>query len=409
MDQSVICAAVSAPAGPIVSVPVSDVCCDLLELFSGVSDGRVGPGRDHPVAAVLALAAAAVVAGMKGYTAITGWVADVPPAILTDLYLRSGAAPAAPPSKTTIWRVLTDADTGAFDVAVGTWLMNLAGFTTPATAGRDTGEEDCPRVLMQVRLDGKAVRGARDAAGNQVRLLAALVGPDAAASVVAAQAEVGVKTNEVPMAAVVLDQIDLNGKVVTADALHTVKATATRIHEHGGEFVLPVKENRRALFDALNTLPWGQVPIAHTATDKGHGRITTRTIQVLPAPDDLPFPHVSQVFLIERYVTGLRGQPISAVAALGVASPEPGQAGAADLAGYVREQWSIESLHWIRDTLYQEDKSQVRTRSGPRMMAALRNLAIGALRLAGRIDVTEATRWAGRSMDRPFTILGLTS
>lgn len=68
-----------------------------------------------------------------------------------------------------------------------------------------------------------------------------------------------------------------------------------------------------------------------------------------------------------------------------------------------------ESLHRIRDTLYQEDKSKVRTRSGPRVMAALRNLAIGALRLAGRIDVTEATRWAGRSMDRPFTILGLTS
>jgi hypothetical protein len=42
-------------------------------------------------------------------------------------------------------------------------------------------------------------------------------------------------------------------------------------------------------------------------------------------------------------------------------------------------------------------------------MAALRNLAIGAIRMAGRIDVTEATRWAGRSMDRPFTILGLTS
>ena len=409
MGQSAICAAASAPAAPIVSVPVSDACCDLLELFTGVSDGRVGQGRDHPVAAVLALAAAAVVAGMKGYTAITGWVADVPPAVLTDLYLRSGAAPAPPPSKTTIWRVLTDADAEAFDVAVGTWLMDLAGFTAPAAAGRDTGGEDCPETLMQVRLDGKAVRGARDAGGNQVRLLAALAGPDAATSVVAAQAEVGVKTNEVPMAAVVLGQIDLGGKVVTADALHTVKATANHIHDHGGEFVLPVKENRRALFDALDALPWGQVPVAHTATDKGHGRITTRTIQVLPAPDDLPFPHVSQVFLIERYVTGLHGQPISAVAALGVASPEPGQADAAALAGYVREQWSIESLHWLRDTLYQEDKSKVRTRSGPRVMAALRNLAIGALRLAGRIDITEATRWAGRSMDRPFTILGLTS
>ena len=136
MGQSVIDAAASAPAAPIVSVPVSDVCCDLLELFAGVSDGRVGQGRDHPVAAVLALAAAAVVAGMKGYTAITGWVADVPPAILADLYLRSGAAPAPPPSKTTIWRVLTDADAEAFDAAVGTWLMNLAGFTAPAAAGR---------------------------------------------------------------------------------------------------------------------------------------------------------------------------------------------------------------------------------------------------------------------------------
>jgi hypothetical protein len=90
------------------------------------------------------------------------------------------------------------------------------------------------------------------------------------------------------------------------------------------------------------------VPVACTATDKGHGRITTRTIQVLPAPDDLPFPHVNQVFLIERYVTDLHGRPVSAAAALGVASPEPGQADPAALAGYVREQWSIESLHWLR-------------------------------------------------------------
>src|SRR5260370_15969131 len=138
--------------------------------------------------------------------------------------------------------------------------MSLARFAAPAAAGRDAGQEDCPPTLMQVRLDGKAIRGAKDADGNQVRLLAALMGPDAAASVVAAQAEVGKKTNEVPMAAVVLGQIDLNGKIVTADALHTVKATANHIHEHGGEFVFPVKENRQALFDALNALPWAQVP-----------------------------------------------------------------------------------------------------------------------------------------------------
>jgi predicted transposase YbfD/YdcC len=405
-----VIAAGCAPAEPPGPDSVSDVCLDLLELFAGVPDGRCDQGRDHPAAVVLALSAAAVVAGMKGYTAIAGWVADVPAAVREGLYARCGMAGApAAPSKTTIWRVVTDADPVAFDAAAGRWLMSMAGFARAGRAGTAAGDEEDRPALMQVRLDGKAVRGARDADGSQVRLLAALVGPDAPAAVIAAQAEVGRKTNEVPMAAVVLDDIDLEHKIVTADALHTVKATARYIRRRGGHFVLPVKENRRALFNALDALPWRDVPIAHASTDKGHGRITTRTIQVLPAPGDLPFPHVSQVFLIERYVSDLAGKPVSAVAALGVASPGPGQAGPADLAGYVRQQWSIESLHWLRDTLYQEDKSTVRTRSGPRIMAALRNLAIGALHLAGRHDTTEATRWASRYMDRPFTILGLTS
>ena len=73
--------------------------------------------------------------------------------------------------------------------------------------------------------------------------------------------------------------------LITAGALCVAALAAVPFF--GGEFVLPVKENRRALFDALDALPWGQVPIARTATDKGHGRITTRTIQVLPAPEDL--------------------------------------------------------------------------------------------------------------------------
>lgn len=396
-----------ADHGPAASAAVTEIGDDLLELLGPVSDGRSGQGRDHPVAAVLALAAAAVVAGMKGYTAISGWVKDVPPPVQADLYMRAGARPVRPSSKATIWRVITDADAKVFDAAVGSWLMGrLPG--GPAVRDDAAGQEG-PAGLMPVRLDGKTVRGARDADGNQRHLLAVLAGRSAQSSVIAAQAEVGVKTNEVPMATEVLGQIDLHGTLVSADALHAVKATAEFIHDAGGEFVLPVKENRQALFDALDALPWARVPIARTATDRGHGRITTRTIQVLPAPEDLPFPHVKQVMLIERYVTDLHGSPVSAVAALGVASPAPERVSAAGLAWHVREQWAIESLHWLRDTLYQEDKSQVRTRSGPRIMAALRNLAICALRLFGRTDVTEATRWASRSMDRPFAILGLTS
>jgi DDE family transposase len=120
--QSVIAFADREPT--VRAAPPSGAGGDLLELFGLVTDGRSGPGRDHPVAVVLALAAAAVVAGMKGYTAIAGWVRDVPPPVLADLYLRAGAGPARPPSKATIWRVVTDADADASDATAGSWLMS---------------------------------------------------------------------------------------------------------------------------------------------------------------------------------------------------------------------------------------------------------------------------------------------
>jgi predicted transposase YbfD/YdcC len=183
--------------------------------------------------------------------------------------------------------VLTDADADAFDAAVGRWLMGLARPISVPGAG---GCGDSP-ALMQVGWMARRSAVPRTPRGNQSHLLAALVGPDAATSVVAAQAEVGPKTNEVPMAAAVLSQIDLNNKIVTADALHTVKATATHIHQRGGQFVFPVKENRRALFDAL---AWKDVPIAHRSTDTGHARITNEVgtedevnLRVLAAFDEL--------------------------------------------------------------------------------------------------------------------------
>ncbi len=253
--------------------------------------------------------------------------------------MRVGAGPGPPPSKTTIWRVLSDVGADALDAAAGDWLMNLAGLTAPAAG------EDGLLALTQARLDGEAIRGAEDADGKQVRLLAAMAGPDAATSVIAARAEAGRKTDEVPVAKAVLCQAGLAGKVVTADALHTVKATAGCIREHGGEFILPVKENRRALLDAVNALPWEQAPIAPAAADKGHGRITTRTIQVLPAPGRPSVPARQSGF--PHRALGHR---------------PAGQAG-------------------------------LRRHSSRRRQPGSR---------AGR------PRWAGRVMDRPFSILGLT-
>ena len=387
------------------------VCADLLQRFARVSDGRRDQGRIHPVAVVLTLCAAAVVAGMASFTAIAGWATDVPAEVLVKLYGRR----CDPPSKATIWRVVTGADAATVDAVIGAWL--LAQAAARDTAARDVvaGEVVVPETdreapeLSAIMVDGKAVRGATDTEGNQVHLLAAATHDDA---LVLGQVEVSAKSNEIPQFAPLLDTlaaagVDLAHTVITADALHTQRAHADYLHERGAGFVFTCKQNQPRLFAALDALPWAQTPIAASEVQRGHGRVTTRTIQVMPAPEDLPFPHVNRVWLIERYVTALDGTPSSAVAALGVTNLTTDTAGPDRLAALVRNHWGIESLHWLRDTVYREDNSTVRTRSGPRVMAGLRNLAVGAHHLAGRRDITEASREAGRVMHRPFKILKL--
>jgi predicted transposase YbfD/YdcC len=387
-----------------VSVPAR-VCSELLRRFARVSDGRRDQGRVHPVAVVLTLCAAAVVAGMASFTAIAGWATDVPAELLVTLYGRRSA----PPSTATIWRVFTGADAAAVDAVIGARLLAHAAIrdTAGGVAETETGQEAAEPLAIMV--DGKAVRGATDAEGNQTYLLAAATHHDA---LVVGQVEVGAKSNEIPQFAPLLDTltaagVDLARTVITADALHTQRAHADYLHERGAGFVFTCKQNQPRLFAALDALPWEKTPIAASVLDRGHGRVTTRSIQVMPAPADLPFPHVGQVWPIERYVTAPDGTPTSAVAALGVTNLTADRAGPEHLAALVRDHWGIESLHWLRDTVYREDNSTVRTRSGPRVMASMRNLAVGAHHLEGRRDITEATREASRVMHRPFKILKL--
>src|SRR4051794_41657392 len=120
----------SAPVGSPELPDPAVMCPDLLQRFAAVSDGRSDQGRVHPVAVVLALCAAAVVAGMASFTAIAGWATDVPAELLVSLYGR----PSGAPSKATIWRVVTGADAAAVDAAIGEWL--LAHAAAPDAAAR---------------------------------------------------------------------------------------------------------------------------------------------------------------------------------------------------------------------------------------------------------------------------------
>jgi hypothetical protein len=109
-----------------------------------------------------------------------------------------------------------------------------------------------------------------------------------------------------------------------------------------------------------------------------------------------------------REVFELSGATRSCETVYGLTSAAAQKAGPARLLDLARGQWGIENgLHWVRDVTFDEDRSQVRTGSGPRVMATLRNLAISVLRLAGVTNIARGLRWAARTPARALALLGL--
>ena len=126
------------------------------------------------------------------------------------------------------------------------------------------------------------------------------------------------------------------------------------------------------------------------------------------------FPYVEQVFCIRRTTTDLLGHTVkgrmsNVETVCGISSLSPERASPAQVLAYNRDHWQIENrLHHVRDMAYDEDRSQVRRGRRPHAMASLRNIAISLLRLAGAENISAATRYLGRQVERPLRLLGLT-
>jgi predicted transposase YbfD/YdcC len=368
----------------------------LLECLENVPDPRRRRGTRHRAAVVLAFAVAAVIAGADSLTAISEWASDVPPEVLDVLGAwRDRRGRRVPPSRSTFRRVLRRLDGQVLAAALGAWLKGQVA----------AGLADAAALV--IALDGKTVRGARSGDDKAPHLLAAMI---CGARAVLAQKNVDAKTNEITQVRPLLRDVDIAGALVTADALHVQKETARYLVEdkHADYLFTAVKDNQPSVFAALDALDWENTPITHTMHDRGHGRDETRTIQVLPAPDDL-FPHAAQAFLIERTVRDPHdGHLRSAVAALGITSRTTERGGTPQiLAAAARGHWEIEALHHVRDVTMREDAQRLRSGTSPQVMAAIRNTAVAALRLAGFAATASGRRWAARNPARPLAALNL--
>ncbi|WP_249402336.1 hypothetical protein [Streptomyces sp. YIM 121038] len=139
-----------------------------------------------------------------------------------------------------------------------------------------------------------------------------------------------------------------------------------------------------------------------------HGRDEIRRLKAVTVPR-LPFPHAGQALQIVRRRRTMRTGKVSLERVYAITRLTAHQAPPADLAERVRGHGAIENReHHVRDVTFEEDASRVRTGGAPPVMASPRNLAIGALRLAGRDNITEGLRHHGRDMNRPLATPGLT-
>ena len=365
----------------------------LLERLGTLADPRSRHGRLHPLGGLLTIAAAAVLAGARTYTAIGEFARELPQATLARLgmWQRPYSTWYVAPSETTLRRVLGQVDADELDRVVGGW---LAAQQRPVSAA------------AAVAVDGKTLRGAVGQDGRQVQLFAALAH---GSGTVLAQRQVPATTTETTQVAPLLDGLDLQGRVVTADAAHTHADQARYLVDgKGADYLFTVKGNQPGLESAINHLPQAAFSPVHIETDRGHGRIEQRTIRTAPIPDGVRFPHATQVVELVRHTTDLAGGVLRTEVAYAITSLDAARAGPVRLLGLLRGQWRIENrLHWVRDVVFDENRSQVRVGYGPQVMASLRNLAISLLRLAGHRNIARGLRWAARDPTRPFGLLGV--
>jgi hypothetical protein len=249
---------------------------DLRPFLESVPDPRGRRGRWYSLTAILLVCACATVSGARSVDEIAEWAQRASGAVLTAVGIRRHPLTwRRAPSRTTIGRVLAAVDGDALDQAVGAF---LAGRHDAAQAG--AGQR---RVIA---VDGKALKGSARLSAGRRHLLAAVTHHQA---VTLAQAEVGAKTNETAYFRPLLEPLDLDGSLVTFDALHSVKANVTWLVEvKKAHYIAVIKPIRRRHTVNSPPCPGGTSPSSTpppppATTDKSPAR-SRRAASPFPMP-----------------------------------------------------------------------------------------------------------------------------
>jgi predicted transposase YbfD/YdcC len=359
----------------------------LIDVIKTIPDPRSRFGRQHSFVSIMGVTTCAMLSGARSFKAIGEWSGKLTKKQLIKLRCRKPTPPSLSTIKETIYRM----DAEDYDLRINAWLSRQAQKNAKIKA---------------VAVDGKTLRGSHDKSKSKkpIHLLSALLHNE---KIVVSQRSVDEKTNEIPEIIPLLKSVPLEGVFVTLDAMHCQKKTMDYLaDEKRSYFVITVKNNQRTLLQRLEDIFYlfeSQLCSTCQETNKGHGRVEKRTVTCIDLGKrglkELGFPKVRQICKIEREVCELTAKKWRDETAYAVTNATTDIAKAADLLTIIRQHWQIEnSSHYVRDVTFKEDASRIRSGAAAHIMATMRNLSIGIMRLSGADEnIAEGLRDAGWS------------
>jgi predicted transposase YbfD/YdcC len=373
---------------PVVPQDADGVVVELGSLYGrlcAIWDWRRRQGRRYEMAVLLVAMVLAKLSGADTPQEIAEWVAWRAGWFTTVFQLKRLFRPHA----ATFRRVARHAETvTALEQVEREFLLSAPG----------AGQSE------QIALDGKTMRSVKLAESGRALSLLAVFLP--AEGLVLRQVAVADKSNEIPAAPEALKQVDLRGKIVTADALHTQRELSEVVVAGQGHYVWTAKDNQlrlcrdiQQLFAPERCLPGTSRVIndlrVAEVSNKGHGRLETRrltTSSLLAESSD--WPHLAQVFKLERTFRYLKTGDVQTETVYGLTSLPAALASPQRLLHLVRAHWGIENkLHWRRDAVLREDATRTQSPLLGQAIACLNNLVIGLITRLGWRNLARARRF----------------
>ena len=341
----------------------------IMDSFEALEDPRIDRCKRHQLLDIIVIAICATICGADSWVHMEMFGRSKEEWLKTFLELPHGI-----PSHDTFGDVFSRLDPEQFQDCFIAW--------TQAMAQLLPGEV--------VAIDGKTVRRSHDRASGKeaIHLVSAWT---SANTMTLGQIKTSEKSNEITAIPQLLQMLELQGCIVTIDAMGCQKDIAQGILDGGADYVLALKENQRRLYEDVRDLfegaeEFGFEGVPHhyaTTLNKGHGRLEQRECWVISDPDCLDYlsngrewPNLRSVVRVTGHRetdSGVAVQPRYYISSL--------EAPATRLLEAVRSHWSIEnSLHWSLDVTFGEDQCRVRKDNGPQNMATLRQISHNLLK-----------------------------